>query len=143
MSYEEALEVAGAKVLAFEEFGDYQGTWWAKVCYKGEVGWVSGSYGSCSSCDAFEDEFGDWKGHCKDHFYYRTEQDRNCIACEIAQAEYKRRLIDFGSVYLDGMMCQEQAEKEASRYHDYDPDQSGLVYLKENALRKEEENGRA
>ena len=58
MSYQEALEAAGATVHAFEFFGSYQGDWWAKVTYNGETGWVHGSYGSCSGCDAFEAEFG-------------------------------------------------------------------------------------
>ena len=59
MSYEMCLVKAGAKVLAFQEFGDYQGSWYALVEYNGERGWVEGSYGSCSGCDAFEAEFWD------------------------------------------------------------------------------------
>ena len=52
MSYELALEEAGAKVLEFQSFGSFQGEWWAKVEYNGEIGWVAGCYGSCSGCDA-------------------------------------------------------------------------------------------
>ena len=50
MSYCQALEAAGAKILQFKSFGSYQGDWWAKVEYNGEIGWVAGSYGSCSGC---------------------------------------------------------------------------------------------
>jgi len=46
MSYQIALEAAGAKILAFKEFGSYQGDWWAKVTYKNEMGWIKGCYGS-------------------------------------------------------------------------------------------------
>ena len=42
MSYQDSLVAAGARVIAFQEFGDWQG-----------------SYGSCDVCDAFQSEF-DW-----------------------------------------------------------------------------------
>lgn len=58
MGYREALEAAGATVLEFEEFGSYQGDWLALVEFKGQCGFVKGAYGSCSGCDAFEDEIG-------------------------------------------------------------------------------------
>lgn len=58
MAYRAALEAAGAEVHEFQEFGSYQGDWIAKVTFKGETGFVRGSYGSCSGCDAFESEFG-------------------------------------------------------------------------------------
>lgn len=62
MSYMDALEAAGAKVIRYEYFGDYQGTILAEVEYDGRRGYVDISYGSCSGCDsyqAFEDDF-DW-----------------------------------------------------------------------------------
>jgi len=52
MSYQDALMAAGANVIAFQEFGDWQGSWVALVEYKSERGWVRGSFGSCSECDA-------------------------------------------------------------------------------------------
>ena len=55
-SYHWVLEEAGATVHAFEEFGDYQGSWLAKVTYNGKSGWIMDYYGSCSGCDAFESE---------------------------------------------------------------------------------------
>jgi len=62
MSYMTALEAAGAKVLRYQYFGDYQGTILAEVEYEGKNGWVTIYYGSCSHCDAyeaFEEDF-DW-----------------------------------------------------------------------------------
>ena len=87
MSYQSALEAAGAKILRFEQFGSYQGEWVALVEYKGETGWVMGSYGSCSECDAFESEFG-WDAE---------EQD-----------DYQDHLKSFGEGYLNGLMTTEK-----------------------------------
>lgn len=87
MSYEMCLEKAGAKVLAFQEFGDYQGSWYALVEYKGERGWVEGSYGSCAGCDAFQSEF-----FCS----YEDTQD------------LEERYAEFGRGYLEVVMPHEQ-----------------------------------
>lgn len=57
MSYRDALEAAGAEVLEFEYFGEYSGSWFAKVAYGNEIGYVQGWYGSCTVCDAFQSEF--------------------------------------------------------------------------------------
>jgi hypothetical protein len=88
--YQEAMEAAGAKVLAYESFGSYQGEWFAKVDYNGDVGWVAGSFGSCSYCDAFEGEFG-WNDH--------------------ESPDYEQRLADFGRTYLDTILPQEKQEE--------------------------------
>mgnify|MGYP006292009643 CR=1 FL=1 len=84
MSYQGALEAAGAVILEFKEFGSYQGDWYALVEYQGERGWVQGCYGSCTECDAFEGEFGDW---------YDKKDD----------ADYHERLKSFGEGYLPPM----------------------------------------
>lgn len=97
MGYREALEAAGAVVHEYEQFGSYQGDWWARVTYQDKTGWVSGSYGSCSVCDAFEGEFG----------WYKPTQER---------------LAAFGQEYLDNFMTQEEAEKSAARNLDWDYD---------------------
>ena len=89
MSYELCLFFAGAKVIAFGSFGDWQGSWYAKVEYAGEVGWVCGSYGSCSGCDAFEAEFYD---------AYSDAPDLNS------------RYAEFGKSYLESIISQEQQE---------------------------------
>lgn len=91
MGYTEALKAAGAKVLSFESFGSYQGDWYAKVVYQGEVLLVAGAFGSCSHCDAFEAEFG-----------YDYEESEN----------YQSRLARFGEGYLDDPR---DPEKELSR----------------------------
>lgn len=83
MGYQEALEAAGAEVILFQEFGSYQGTWLAKVNYHGETGWIEGSYGSCSGCDAFEAEF-DW-----------NDKDK---------PDYQKRLAEFGESYLSSLI---------------------------------------
>lgn len=87
MSYEMCLEKAGATVVAFQEFGSYQGEWFALVEYNGERGWVEGSYGSCTGCDAFEAEFCD--------AYRETEG-------------LDERYAEFGRGYLEVVMPQEQ-----------------------------------
>lgn len=113
MSYSEALEAAGAKVLLFEEFGSYQGEWFALVTYNGEKGWVNGCYGSCSHCDSFESEFG-W-----------NDDER---------PDYQERLADFGKVYLEGLMTQEQAVAHASQHLEWDSDAAEMVaYLNSHA----------
>ena len=57
MGYEMCIKMAGAKVIDSEQFGDYQGTWIAKINYNGEVGYVYGAFGSCGGCDEFLSEF--------------------------------------------------------------------------------------
>lgn len=57
MGYKESLEAAGAKVIDFQDFGDYQGTWLAAVKYKNKLLIIEGSYGSCSGCDSFQGAF--------------------------------------------------------------------------------------
>lgn len=108
MGYQLALEKAGAKVLDFQEFGSYQGTWLAFVEYNGEKGIVEGSYGSCSSCDAFQAEF----NYCgtpeiSDGKFYKSgrtwDEDDECTEEEYKAAleAYDQRLVEFGKQYLE------------------------------------------
>ncbi len=106
MSYEEALVAAGAEILAFQQFGSYQGTWFALCKHNGKTGWVTGSYGSCSGCDAFESEFG-----------YEDED----------KPDYKDRLRDFGKGYLEPLLTQEQALNEASENIRWDDEAQHMV----------------
>lgn len=109
MSYEEALEAAGAKIIAFEAFGSYQGEWIAKV---GEDKYVTGSYGSCSGCDAFEAEF-DWDDEEKD--------------------DYKERLAAFGKSYLDSYSTKEELLKLFKEQAEWDSDaESIIIWLERN-----------
>jgi len=64
-SYEGALRAGGANVLTFQQFGSYQGEWYAKVEFDGRTGWVSGSHGSCSGCDAIEADFDTYSMRCE------------------------------------------------------------------------------
>lgn len=131
MGYQKAMEAAGAIVHDFEQFGSYQGDWWAKVTYNGETGWVRGSYGSCSGCDAFEAEFGWDEGHCKEHRYGSDEESVGCEACKEAKATYDTKLADFGRDYLDGIMSHEKAIERASENLDWDMEAKEMVeYLK-------------
>jgi len=106
MSYEQAMEAAGATVHQYESFGSYQGDWWAHVTYNGTTGFVTGSYGSCSGCDAFQAEFG-W-------------DDKK-------ETDYPQRLAAFGAEYLDNIMTYDQAVTEASRNVDWDLDAEEMV----------------
>lgn len=112
MSYKQALEAAGAQVVSFQEFGSYQGDWFAKVVYQGKTGWVSGYYGSCSGCDAFEAEFG-WNDDEK--------------------PDYQTRLATFGKEYLDDIKTQEEAEAKAAKNLSWDIDaEEMLKFIREN-----------
>ena len=128
MSYQQAMQAAGAEVHEFQEFGSYQGDWWAKVTYNGETGWVTGSYGSCSGCDAFEGEFG-FSGHdCNGDDYYSPfyGDDKFRDGCETCQS-LKERFIKFGKEYLEYIMSQEKAEAKASENLEWDMDAQEMV----------------
>lgn len=94
MSYQDALEAAGARVIEFREFGSYQGEWVAKI---GDDKYVMGYYGSCTGCDAFEGELGWADQDCDEHKY---EHRGDCPACQVAEQEYAVRLRSFGESYL-------------------------------------------
>jgi glutaredoxin len=134
--YQSALEAAGATVLAFKEFGSYQGEWWAKVRHKRKTRWVCGSYGSCSGCDAFEAEFGYNEDRCEEHRYdWEDEKSPACDACKAAKASATEKLAKFGAVYLEDTKTQSEAEKEALRNLDWDSDAQPMVdWLRANAL---------
>lgn len=119
MSYQEALEAAGAKVKHYEQFGDWQGSWYAVVEYNDETGMVYGEYGSCSGCDAFEAEFS-----------YKYEDT----------PEYKERLKEFGRQYLDNIVSFEKALDNVAKYATWDLEADKLTnWIKE---RMKEENGK-
>ena len=136
MGYQESLEAAGATVHAFNEFGSYQGDWFAFVTYNGETGWINGSYGSCSGCDAFQGEFNyseDDEG-CEDHRY--DKQD-DCEACTEHCKSYLARLAEFGKDYLDTLMTQEQIEAYCTEQAEWSlEDEAALVWVKQVASMK-------
>jgi hypothetical protein len=126
MSYELALEAAGAKVVAIQDFGNYQGTWIAKL----EDGrYVSGSFGSCSGCDAFEAEFGYHEGTCDLH---TRKYDKNCSDCLSAKVDYDKRLTIFGQNYLEAAKSYTEMLKEVSANLAWDSGAKDMVvWLKE------------
>ena len=111
MSYEMSMELAGAKVLKFREFGSYQGDWWALVVYRGKTGWVTGAYGSCSGCDSFQSEFDTAHDHGEDFWY--LDGYNFLDGCETCN-DLKKRIADFGREYLDNILTTEEAIIEAS-----------------------------
>ena len=119
MGYRSALEAAGAKVLDFEQFGSYQGTWIAHVELDGVRGFVSGSFGSCSYCDAFDAEFG---------YSYSDEPDES----------YDKRLKEFGMSYLEGFRSHQTMLNEAARDLSWDCEAEEMVAF---VLAKAKEDG--
>jgi hypothetical protein len=131
-SYEKAMKCAGATVNVFEQFGSYQGEWYAKVTYKGITGWINGSYGSCSGCDAFESEFGYEHHNHIDNDYYDPIYDGFIDGCEECQ-KVKTRFISFGEQYLDEILTQDAAEKKSQEYSWDGSSDEMLKFIKDNA----------
>lgn len=116
MSYPKSLEAAGAKVLVYEEFGDWQGTWLALVEYKGEKGWIKDYFGSCSVCDAFLAEF-DW-GDDKEE-------------------DYQKRLKEFGLRYLDaGLRSNEEILDYVKKDSFWDLEREKMLSFVEEAIKE-------
>jgi len=80
--YDDALKAAGAEVLDFVRDGDYQGNWMAYVRYNGQLGFVSGFYGSCEACD---------------------------VMMEFSCDGDPERLVEIGRDYMDPLMTHEEA----------------------------------
>ena len=109
MGYQLTLEKAGAKIIAFNEFGSYQGTWGAIVEYNGKKGLVIGSFGSCSYCDAFQSEFDSYGdtvnfdeklGKYFKGWYYDEDNEITKEEYDKSIAELNERYADFGRTYL-------------------------------------------
>jgi hypothetical protein len=107
MGYREALEAAGAKVLDYKAFGDYQGTWIAIT----DKGVIVGSYGSCSGCDAFEAEFG-----------YSYEE---------GSPTHQQRLAKFGQSYLDTPVDLDKMLADAQANVEWDDNAALIHWIKE------------
>lgn len=135
MSYQIAMEAAGAEVTAFQEFGSYQGDWFAKIKHNGETGWVHGTYGSCSGCDSFQAEFS-----CDDDDYGCAEQNHeynkqpDCPTCQARSERYQQRLANFGSGYLTSLMTQDEAENIAKDNWDDEDGAEQLEFLRNNTI---------
>jgi len=110
VTYSTALEKAGAEVLAYGEFGSYQGDWLAKVRYQGREFWIHDYYGSCSGCDALQADMG-------------YENPTN------------EALVTFGRRYLEEEpLSYEQALGIASQNYHWDSDAEQMIdFVKANA----------
>jgi hypothetical protein len=106
--YQRALEAAGARVLAFGHFGDWQGSWVALVEHAGQRGWVQGAFGSCDYCDAFQSEFS-WDSD---------------FTCEDVQD----RLAQFGRDYLDDLQTTEQILRQYDADADWDEESEAAAF---------------
>lgn len=135
MGYELAMEAAGAEVIEFKQFGSYQGEWYAKVRFNGNLMWVNGSYGSCSGCDAFESEFGySTREECDEH-RYEYPKPTSCAACDEAQKVYNDKLAVFGLSYLvSGDMTDAEAITNCTQYS-WDHEASEMEkFIRDNAI---------
>lgn len=107
--YDSLLKECCEEVYCYDEFGSYQGDWFAKVKFKGNIGWVHGCYGSCPYCD--------WVS-----------------GTDLEGEELKKAFI---GEYLENLLSQEEAEKEASKYIDFDLDaEQMLAFVRKNAIDK-------
>lgn len=137
MGYCEALEAAGAKVINYQDFGDYQGSWYAAVEYEDKTFWVVGYYGSCSGCDSFQAEFdyGEDDEGCDMHKY---SPEKDCEMCILREKEYNERLALFGRSYLDDPLTQQQVEEMAAKNLDWDMEAEELLdWLQCNSIEDE------
>lgn len=140
LTYEGALVAAGATVHNFSQFGSYQGDWWAFVTLAdGRTGWINGSYGSCSGCDALEAEFDYGVDKCEAHRWEYDDKTKPCAECDRAKAEADAKFAAFGAGYLDGLMSQEDAEKKASEHLEWDSDAPEMVSFIQSRRAKAEE----
>lgn len=90
------------------------------------TGWVHGSFGSCSGCDAFEFEFESSYLHSTEEEDHDTLYDEVVEGCE-ACAGVLKRLILFGKGYLGHIMTQEEAKRIASENLEWDVDSEKMV----------------
>ena len=130
MSYDILLEAAGAEILNYKEFGDDQGSWWAKINFEGKEQWIHGWYGSCESCDDIIGELGD-SSHMVDGVYHNGsgDADSDCLECQAIQ----KKMAEMGTGYIEGNnFTQEEAEKEAQNL--LFEDDTMLDWVKENCL---------
>lgn len=98
--YSRALKAAGFNVRDFQEFGSYQGDWFAFVEFEGKLGFIQDSFGSCGGCDEFEG----------------TNADKTPESLEA-----------FGKQYIDQMLSYDQALQYAKKHSDWDMEAKTMV----------------
>ena len=119
MGYRECLELAGATVIDYEEFGSYQGDWLAYIEYEGKKGFIRDYFGSCSGCDSYEAEIGDHYHECVDESYYSPHEQGYRENCAICQVE-KKKAVKFGKGYIDEMTDYDKALEIVSVNKEWD-----------------------
>ena len=107
MSYTDAITAVGIEILAYQSFGDWQGTYVYHVSYNGQTGWLFVSYGSCSGCDSWES----YRNSLGGYDYECTLQD----------------LVDFGRPYINRIMSAQEALKNAGQDVDWDLEQEPML----------------
>lgn len=128
MGYREAIESTGAKVLAYEKFGTYDGEWLAQIEVDGEIKYIRDYFGECSSTDAFEADFGSESHECGDDIYYDPFYNNdgfreNCEKCQ----NLKKRFIKFGQDYVENAMSFDECMKIVSKNFDWDMEAKEMV----------------
>jgi hypothetical protein len=127
MSYRRAMTAAGAKVLAFAEFGSYEGTWLAEVEYQGTRQLIKGSYGSCPGCDAYEGELGYESHEHPDNDYVSIgdieDYKADCSTCQ----DYQTRMTAFGKAYLDAPSDPGLVRKKFEEDSEWDSDAKDVL----------------
>ena len=124
MGYAYALRTAGATIIEYKETGSYQGTWGAVVDFNGQRSLVTGYYGSCSHCDAYQSQFERYSNDepvfdeetGKYYSNWYKEQEITKEAYDADQEDQKQALIDFGMSYLRHPMTKEDVEKRIEYY---------------------------
>ena len=123
MSYGYALRIAGADVIDFKQIGSYQGTWGAICHFQGERVLVTGYFGSCSACDAYESQFGymedDPVQDEADGKYYldwRREEEISKEQFDAIIEEGKKKLAEFGMSYLRHPLTKDDVIKRIAYY---------------------------
>lgn len=121
MGYQQALEATGATIVEFQEFGSYQGNW---IAILSDGRFVSGAYGSCSGCDAFQAEFDFYDQPSEENGkYYRNgwafpDQEITKDEYERLISEYKQKLCTFGQTYMNDAETYEEIEARYKRKAD-------------------------
>lgn len=128
MGYSSALRAAGADVIDFKQIGSYQGTWGAIVDFQGQRSLVTGYYGSCSGCDAFEAQFGYTYSECpvfventgKYYSDWSHEEEITKEAYDAINDKQEKELAEFGMSYLRYPMSKDDVVKRIQYYDDND-----------------------
>lgn len=129
MGYKEAIEIAGAKVIAYKKFGSYQGDWIAKIEIDGQIKYIHDYYGSCTVCDNFEAEFYSSDDHeCENDIFYSPAYFNQPFRdnCQQCQTE-KHKLIEFGKKLIDKAISFEECIFKISENIEWDMEVEPMV----------------